>query len=158
VAQARLGSESFFPKLPVERFCPKVWISNGNRALEILSISEEFEKEEDYKLTQYRRILINPPPPGGRCKVCGKQSELVTRWRPNGPYDKEAEKAWEKWEKATDEDPMPWFVAEYGKEKGERLCSAGMAWDQVDVSWECRDCVVLNDEEYFKTIFQKHRV
>jgi hypothetical protein len=123
--------------------------------LEILSISEEFEKEEDYKLTQYSRILINPPPPGGRCEVCGKQSELATHWRPNGPYDEEAEKAWEKWGEAPDEDPMPWFVAEYGKEKGKRLCLAGMAHDQGDISWECRDCAVLNDEEYFKTISPK---
>jgi hypothetical protein len=133
-------------------------------------IPSAISKEEDLKLTG--RIIINAPPEDGRCDVCGRHiSELkpfggpgdplvgdftgeflVKRGRPAGPYDEEAEKAWDEAEKATHDDPLPWFIAKFGKEKGEDLYWAGQLYGCVGKSWECRDCIVLDLDEYFEKI------
>ena len=127
-------------------------------------------KEEDLKLS--RRFPINPPPSDGRCHVCGKHIKelkpfggpgdpllgnfsgelLVKIWRPMGPYDEEAEKAWEEAEKETQgsNNPLPWLIAKYGKEKAEDISFSVQAYGSTGSSWECRDCIVLNNDEYFE--------
>jgi rubredoxin len=148
-------------------------------------------KEED--LTPTGRIIINGPPKDGRCDVCGRHMSelipfggagdplvgdfsgelLVKKFRPAGPYNKEAVKAWEEYEKEFPlkiiseqpiadgirdvkfekrEDPLPWFIAKFGEDKGEELYWAGLAYDQVGASWECRDCAVLDLDEYFEKL------
>ena len=134
-------------------------------------------KEEDL-----RQNGINPPPSDGQCSVCGRHMSelkpfggpgdplvgdftgelLVKGWRPEGPYDEEGEKAWDEAERArhgTGEagDLLPWFIGRYGKEKGERLYYGGMLSSSSRPSWECRDCKVLDEDEYFKKLYQKYQ-
>jgi len=141
-------------------------IFKGNGILSLGAIS----KEED--LNPRARIIINGPPSDGRCQVCGRHiSELtpfggpgdplvgdftgellVKKFRPDGPYDAEAEEAWKRTKKETndEDDPLPWFVATYGKDKGEWLYWAGILNGSIGKSWECRDCAVLDEYEYFE--------
>lgn len=131
-------------------------------------------KEED--LTPNGHIIINGPPKDGRCDVCGRHISqltpfggpgdplmgdftgelLVMRWRHTGPYNEEAEKAWEEARKEIPEmeDELPWFIKKFGEEKGKTLYWAGILYGSVGLSCECRDCVVLNFDEYFEKVSQ----
>jgi hypothetical protein len=130
-------------------------------------------KEED--LTPTGRIIINGPK-DGRCDVCGRHMSeltpfrgpgdplvgdyrgelLVIRWRHTGPYDEEAEKAWEEARKEVPEmeDELPWFIEKFGEGKGKALFWAGILYGSMVVSYECRDCVVLDFDEYFQKVSQ----
>lgn len=44
------------------------------------------------------------------------------------------------------DDLEPWLIAKFGKEKGERFYLAGELPWYYDWSWECRDCIGLNEE------------
>ena len=149
---------------------------NENGVISLGAISNE----ED--LSPAGRFIINAPPQDGRCKVCGRHlSELtpfggpgdplvgdfsgellVKKFRPDGPFDLEAEEAWEKAQKVTndEDDPLPWFIANYGEEKGKRLYWAGQLHGSIGKSWECRDCALLDEDEYFEKLrqrYQEHR-
>jgi len=130
---------------------------------------EAVNKEEN--LSKLGRIHINPPPPDYRCTCCGRHiSELkpfgspgdpvvgdfsgellIKTFRPLGPYNEEALKAMEEAQKALpgEEDPLPWFISRYGKEKGEKLYWAAIFCGGADPQWLCRDCIVLDLDEYF---------
>jgi hypothetical protein len=54
-------------------------------------------------------------------------------------------------------DPLPWFIDKYGQEKGERLYWSGQAYGCIGASWECRDCIVLDLDEYFVKVAQRHK-
>jgi hypothetical protein len=125
------------------------------------------------------RILINPPPKDGAA-VCGRHiSELkpfcgpgdplvgdfsgellVKRWRRDCPYDEEAEKAWEeagkevrketRKEMLDDEDLLPRFISKYGKKKGQKYYWWSHVYGSIGASWECRDCIVLDEYKYFE--------
>lgn len=137
-------------------------------------------KKADLKLSH--RFPINPPPEDGCCDVCGRHMSelkpfggpgdpvagdftgeiLVKTWRPMGPYNEEAEKAWEEAEKAVEEtteskDPRSWLIAKYGKEKGEMLSLAVEAYGCVGANWLCRDCIVLDEDDYFEKLNQRYR-
>jgi hypothetical protein len=134
-------------------------------------------REED--LNPQARIVINGPPSDGRCEVCGRHiSELspfggpgdplagdfsgellVKIFRPDGPYDAEAEEAWEKAQKLTNDgdDPLPWFIATYGEDKGKRLYWAGQLHGSIGKSWECRNCAIMDDDEYFEKLNQRYQ-
>ncbi len=131
-------------------------------------------KEDD--LSQKGRISVNPPPADGRCYVCGKHMSelkpfggpgdplvgdftgelLVKSWRWEGPHNEEAEKAWEEADKAVPEgeDLLPWFISKYGREKGEDFYHYSSPY--VGSSWECRDCILLDDDEYLKVISERY--
>jgi hypothetical protein len=80
---------------------------------------------------------------------------LVKKWRPDGPYDEESERAWHEAMKhfaaigRKDKDPLDWMIDKYGKEKGNRLYWADQLYTYIGKSWECRDCAILNTNEYF---------
>lgn len=137
-------------------------------------------KEED--LEPKGSFIINGPPSDGRCEVCGRHMSelkpfggpgdrlvgdfsgelLVKIWRREGPYDEESEKAWEEAEKATEGTPEsndlhPWFIGKYGKEKRERLFFGGMLSSSSRSSWECRDCIILDEDEYFEKLSQTYK-
>ena len=137
-------------------------------------------KEEDLRPTC--GFSINLPPEDGCCNVCGRHMSelkpfggpgdplvgdfagelLVKTYRPDGPYDEEAVKAWEEAEEATKgapgtEDLLPWFIEKYGQEKGKRLYGAGMLCGSFGASWECRDCIILNEDEYFEKYYQPYQ-
>jgi hypothetical protein len=143
-------------------------IINKNGVVSLDSISSE----TDLKLRP--GFNINPPPQDGRCECCGRHiSEvkpfgkagdplagdfdgalLIKKWRPDGPYDENAEKAWDKAEKhladvgLKDQDPLEWLIKNYGKEKGEYFYWSYQLYCQTSKSWECRDCAVLYEDEY----------
>ena len=132
----------------------------------------QVKNEDDLKPKQ--GLNINPPPKDGRCDCCGKHiSELkpfggpgdpvngdfsgaflVKNYRSVGPYVEEAERAVEeasrKYKEAGFDDLLDWMIEKYGKEKAEELYWPTEAYHQFGSSWECRDCLVLNDEEYFE--------
>ena len=103
---------------------------------------------------------------------------LLKIYRPMSPYDEEAQRAWDEYSKENPllvkfdqpikdrvryveyeerEDPADWFIKKFGKEKGESLYVRGMMLDSSRPSWECRDCVVLNDDEYFEKRHQRYK-
>ena len=84
---------------------------------------------------------------------------LVRTYRANLPTDLEAEKAWEEASKSLKgatqgKDFLPWFIANYGEEKGKSLYEYGVVGQTISASWECRDCIALDEDEYFEKINQ----
>ncbi len=144
---------------------------NENGLLSLSAVSQE----EDLRPTGHR-IILNPPPADGKCYVCGKHiSELKPFGGPGDPlvgdftgellvkrfrtdylyYDEEAAEAWKEADKAMKEtpglnDPFPWFIDKYGEEKGEELYEKpyGLFDGTISSSWECRDCIVMDDFKY----------
>jgi len=79
---------------------------------------------------------------------------LVKNYRSAVPYDEKAEKAVEEacqhYKADGFDDPLDWMIEKYGKEKAEGLYWPTEAYSCVGSSWECRDCIVLDDFEYFE--------
>ncbi|MBC2732807.1 MAG: hypothetical protein HF981_00430 [Desulfobacteraceae bacterium] len=126
------------------------------------------------------RLLINGPPTDERCECCGRHvSELVSfekldddsfpfdeiegaylikLFRGMGPYDMEADHAMDAvlYQMAeagqTRGDPLEWFIKLYGEELGKKYYYSNMAASTVRSSWECRDCVVLDQNEYIERL------
>ena len=136
------------------------------------------ESEEDLK-TIPGVSNINPPPREGRCDCCGRHinelhrfgspgeprdwasdAYLVKRWRPEGPYDEEAEVAAKEARRRYKEegfcDPLDWMIYKYGAEKGERLYYSDMLQNSIRPSWECRDCFMLNVSAYHEKLSQRY--
>jgi hypothetical protein len=143
-------------------------IIKGNGVTSLGSIDEKSDLEPKPGFN------INPPPADGRCDCCKRHiSELepfggpgdplvgdfngaclVKTLRPTGPYDEEAVTAMDEAQEKS-KDPLGWLVDKYGKEKGEKLGLIAMAWGQVGSSWECRDCIVLDYDEYFENLQER---
>jgi hypothetical protein len=154
----------------------KIFDNNGIVSFDSIS------SEQDLNLKP--RISINPPPGDGRCMCCGRHiSELkpfgkagdplvgdfdgallIKKFRTLGPYDEEAESAYKNAKKhlaesgRKDEDPLNWMISVYGKEKGKHFYWAAQASGCVSKSWECRDCAILDADEYFEKLRQKHEL
>lgn len=121
-----------------------------------------------------RKILINPPPQNRKCECCGKSklkpfgkagdplvgdfngALLVKTFRSMAPKQDEFDisDCMDK-DKYLDEEK---FMKKYGKEKLGRFYLLDQLGDTVGASWECRDCIVLGDEEYFKKLNTKRRL
>jgi hypothetical protein len=126
-------------------------------------------------------IHINPPSHDRRCWCCGRPISqlkpfgkagdplvgdfdgvyLVKKGRRDGPYDEGATSAVERAEARYSEegfkDPLDWLIREYGETKGKELyCKAELYWS-IGKSWECRDCAVLDEDEYFERLNQRRR-
>jgi hypothetical protein len=119
-------------------------------------------------------INLNPPPPDGRCHCCGRHiSELkpfgkagdplvgnfegallVKRFRRQGPYDEKSvlamDEAIKLYEADGYSDPHDWLINKYGETDGKNISLNAQLWDCVESSWECRDCIVLDTDEYFE--------
>lgn len=123
-------------------------------------------------LEDKKKISINPPPQSGNCECCGKNIKDLK------PFGKEGDplvgnfdgallvktfrsmamplkdKVWDeiskKYEKTGNwggfEDEL---IKKVGKKRAERLFFADQLGSTVSASWECRDCIVLDDKEYF---------
>ena len=126
-------------------------------------------------------MSINPPPSDGKCDCCGKHiSELkpfgkagdplvgdfdgevlIKKFRLSGPYDENAEKAvgealaFLKDSGCEDADPLPLMIEKYGKTKAERYYYTSMSFNQIESSWECRDCVCLDYNEYWDKVYER---
>jgi hypothetical protein len=140
----------------------------GNRITSLISVDCQEELEP------LPGININPPPEDGRCHCCGRHiSELnpfggpgdplvgdftgallVKMFRRFGPYDEEADKAFQEAESRYKEEgfenEFDYLIHKHGPEKGEELNLRISAYCQTGSSWECRDCAVLDENEYFE--------
>jgi len=47
------------------------------------------------------------------------------------------------------------LIERYGEEEGEILIQRIMAEGTFSASWECRDCIVLSDEDFFRKVNNK---
>jgi hypothetical protein len=122
-------------------------------------------------------VNINPPPQDGRCDCCGRHiSELkpfgkagdplvgdfegallLKNFRRMGSYDNEAEKFYNKWFadcKSYEEhvETEKELKRKYGERKVDRVMMGVKAHAQIESSWECRDCFVLDSEQYFEKL------
>ncbi len=79
---------------------------------------------------------------------------LVKNYRWDSPANEEAEKALDGFgeEPGYEGDLRTWLISKYGKEKGEQFYEYERIGRGIDKSWECRDCILLDDNEYFKKI------
>jgi len=109
------------------------------------------------------QLSINPPPISRECDCCGKVPTkkfgkagdplvgdfdgalLVKTFRTMEPKIKEYEdiidlvKDWDS-------------LFEKNKELAEQLIMYSQLTNTVGASWECRDCIILDTDEYFKLI------
>jgi hypothetical protein len=132
---------------------------------------------EEYYLKSLPDIArFDFPPEDGRCMCCGKYIRkrkpsgkagnprvgnsdgdyLIKRWRERlGPFDEQVSYAYgEACERCPeDEDPKSWLIDQFGQEEAERISSVALAFGNPGSSWECRDCVILDDDEYLWKIF-----
>ena len=119
-------------------------------------------------------INLNPLPKDSRCDCCLRHiSELkpfggpgdplvgdftgrllVKKYRPAGPYDEKYERLFKEAESRCEEegftDVFKYLKNKYGEEEGENIFIWAEFFYSVGSSWECRDCFVLNCEEYFE--------
>jgi hypothetical protein len=147
-------------------------IINGNGIVSLGTV----ECEEDLK--PQPGVNLNPPPQDGRCDCCGRHISklkpfggpgdplvgdfsgalLIKKFRPDGPYDEEAEKAYNEaeacYKQAGFDDIDGYLTSRYGQEIGERISMAVCFHHSVDKSWECRDCAVLSTDKYFEKLRQ----
>ena len=110
-----------------------------------------------------------------RCDVCGKRKSelekfgkefgvelsdavLVSVLRPLGPCREEVKKAAEEAEKIRDQLPYEelcsftydsWFSSRYGEEEGKNMALELQAWTTEGYVWHCRDCALLDEDQYF---------
>ena len=151
-------------------------INDSNGVVGLRSISGE----KDLKIKA--RLNIKPPPENGQCDCCGRHiseltpfgkagdplvgdfdgAPLVKTWRRAFPYNEQAEKAFKHVKKIMEEegrageDPEDWMIKIYGKEKGEQYLCAVYAFAQVGSSRECRDCIILEEDEYFDQLLKTY--
>ena len=128
-------------------------------------------------------VRINPPPnPDWECDCCGKSiSELEPfrlEWNPKAgafdaqylgrqlrrlsPYNEEAERIFTEfhWVGETEEDCLKAdekLIEKYGKEKADKVSFAIQASRSFDKSWECKDCLGLDEKEYFERCSERHK-
>jgi len=137
------------------------------------SISHQTDDGEQ----EQKRISFKNPcnlPSDICCHVCGKHISqlkpfggpgdplvgdfegqlLVKTYRSVSPVDEEAEKALAGFEEEPgyEGDLHAWLISKYGKEKGEQFYEYERSGRIIDKSWECRDCILLDNNEYFKKI------
>ena|SRR5208337_4839460 len=114
-------------------------------------------------------LAKSTPPPDFRCDVCHKLvSELkpfggpgdplvgdhngelvVEKWRPFVYLNQKGANAWVHGLIMAPDNLLSWFIERYGEEEGNELYNVAQDVDGSG-SWECRDCIVLEDEEYFE--------
>ena len=121
-------------------------------------------------------IHINPPPQDRKCEVCGRGfkdlkpfgkagdplvgdfngSILVKHFRTMAmpvtdkkfiELQKECEKKknWDDFEEKLDQI--------YGKEKAKQILFTDQLANTVEASWECRNCIILDDIQYFRKLY-----
>ena len=45
-----------------------------------------------------------------------------------------------------------WLIDKYGEEKGRSFYEVERIGSPIKDSWECRDCILLDDDEYFEKL------
>jgi len=130
------------------------------------------------------RVYINPPPSDAKCECCGKHiSELkpfgkagdplvgdfngqllIKTFRTMGYATKEDQKKIdlidsiykeEMDKKITSEELDKKLKENFSPKELERFNFLSQIVSTVGASWECRDCIILDTEEYFKKLEEK---
>ena len=138
----------------------------GNGCISLGSV----DNEDDLKPKP--GININPPPVEGRCQCCRRHiselkpfggpddplvgdfsgAMLIKIWRAFGPFCEKEESAYKeaqmRFEKEGFLDPMAYLVDKYGPEEAQHIWGAVEAAGSISSSWVCRDCVLLDQNEY----------
>lgn len=118
------------------------------------------------------KLLINPPPRDGRCEVCGKpKSELkpfwgepfegailVKNWRPDGLNPFRFKEGAEECFDSTGQYIEEKVIEKFGKENLEKFIWSERAQNTIGASWECSECLGLNDVGYFKKLHMAHKL
>ena len=123
---------------------------------------------------------ITPPPVKGHCQCCRRHiselkpfggpddplvgdfsgAMLIKIWRAFGPFCEKEESAYKeaqmRFEKEGFLDPMAYLVDKYGPEEAEKISLTVEAYGCVGSSWECRDCVLLDQNEYIEKMVRGH--
>ena len=55
-----------------------------------------------------------------------------------------------------DKDPLEWLIKKYGKDKGEKFYYSYQTYCITVSSWECRDCIILDESEYCEKLRERH--
>jgi hypothetical protein len=89
------------------------------------------------------------------CKEAGKSGdrfEDLIAWEGEGfgHIPPENIEAYEKLAEDETKWLLSWFIDRYGEEKGERIYYYNEHRPGTSKSWECRDCIVLDGDEYFQ--------
>ena len=122
-------------------------------------------------LEDKKKISINPPPQNGNCECCGKNiKELKPFGKEGDPLvgnfdgallvktfrsmampitDKKYLKIVGEYEKKGYKGFEDALIKRFGKEGTDQLLFKDQLANTVEASWECRDCIILNDKEYF---------
>jgi hypothetical protein len=149
-----------------------LFIRNG--CIRLLSL----DNEDDLKPTP--EININPPPLEGHCQCCRKHiselnpfgglggpfeedfsgAMLVKILRFFGPFFEKEESAYKeaqmRFEKEGFPDAEAYLADKYGPEEAQYISGAVEAAGYNSPSWECRDCVLLDWNEYIKKMVRGH--
>ena len=48
-----------------------------------------------------------------------------------------------------------WLIKKWGEKETERLFFIEAAYNQIETSYECRDCIILSTEEYYEKIHER---
>jgi hypothetical protein len=128
-------------------------------------------------------VNLNPPPKDGRCECCGRHiSELkplgkarhpifgdvggallIKRWRKLSPHDARPKivhgEMFVKWPAGTIlENGMRYLIEQSGDGQAEEIRLYHFSGEnKVGASWECRDCLDLDEEEYFERLRQRRK-
>ena len=122
---------------------------------------------------------IDPPLDDGKCDCCGKHilelkpfggpgdplerdytgALLVKAYVPVAPYIEEVDKALQEAKRCYKSDGFEneydWLIDKYGEEKTEAFYYADFYHHFSFYCWECRDCQVLNMDEYSEILKRK---
>lgn len=100
-----------------------------------------------------KKIIINPPPNDNRCECCGKHAKDVK------PFGKAGDPLVGDFNGALLVKTFrPMALELFGKDlenykkklTEEQFFFYEQLVNTVGASWECRDCIILNREEYFR--------
>jgi len=105
-----------------------------------------------------RRIVVNPPPADARCECCGRHvSDLKPFGGPGDPLAGDFRgallvKTWRTMTLQLTEEQLRELRQKHGDEAAE---AHEQLQNTIEASWECRDCIILSGDEYFKVIHAK---
>jgi len=125
-------------------------------------------------MKQKAKLVINPPPSDARCECCGKHvSEvkpyggpgdplvgdfkgalLIKIFRPMAPRGNNRFDISDCMDNEGNLDEGK-FVKKYSKKELEEFWIIEQLESTVGASWECRDCVILEEKEYFKKLEER---
>ena len=94
--------------------------------------------------------------PGDQAAFAG--ASLVRNYRPFAPFDEVVEKKLKEAYRCCDNghgNAEKWLIKKWGEKETERLFFIEAAYNQIETSYECRDCIILSTEEYYEKIHER---